>query len=50
MGISHFAIVQTKFELENRKEKHFLQVSYCNLQVYLSLGLVGSQTKKKNQQ
>lgn len=34
MGIRFFAIVQIKFELENRKEKHFLGVSYCNLQVF----------------
>lgn len=47
MGTSHFARVQTKFKLENRKEKHFLGVSYCNLQVYLSLGLAVSHTKKK---
>lgn len=38
-GISYFAIVQINFELENRKEKHFLGVSYYNLQVYQPLAL-----------
>lgn len=46
MGISHFATDQTKIELE--KGRHFLKVPFCNLQVYLFLGLVVPHTKKIN--